>query len=172
MSSNAITFQNPIPKIYNRLPPPREDLDQVLACIFTGPAAPTDEDFKRCPLLFRRKKVTAALEWLKLNHKDYYDLEIDYDILATYPENDIPVVVDYPHAKTNRVPEATSVHDDNEEHGTETGDCSFVVHHLTGEDLDYDGAFPETLKAIAMDHVRQQRRVLMIGTLRKAKFLI
>ena len=121
MTSNAITFQNPTPKIYNRLPPPREDLDQVLACIFTGPAAPTEEDFERCPLLVRRKKVTAALEWLKLNHRDYYDLEIAYDILKTYPENNIPVVVDYRRAKTNRLPEATSVHDDHEEHGTETG---------------------------------------------------
>ena len=141
MSSNAVTFQNPIPKIYNRLPPPREDLDQVFACIFMGPAAPTDEDFKRCPLLFRHKKVTAALEWLKLHHKDYYDLEIAYDILETYPENNIPVVVDYRRAETNRVPEATSVHDDNEEHSTEKGDCSFVVHHLTGEDLDYKVLF-------------------------------
>ena len=43
------------------------------------------------------------------------------------------------------------------------GDCSFVVHHLTGEDLDYQGAFPEALKTIAMDHIRQQRKVLMIG---------
>jgi hypothetical protein len=95
MTSNAVTFHNPTPKIYNRLPPPREDLDQILACIFTGPAAPTEEDFERCPLLVRRKKVTTALEWLKLNHKDYYDLEISYDILKTYPENNIPVVVTF-----------------------------------------------------------------------------
>ena len=163
MCSNAITFQNPTSKIYDKLPPPREDLDQVLACIFTGPAAPTNEDFERCPLLVRRKKVTMALEWLKLNHKDYSDLEIAYDILKTYPENDIPVVVDYRHTNSNRLPETMSVHDDGEEQGTEEGDCSFVVHHLVGEDLNYKGAFPETLKTIAIDHIRRQRRVLAVG---------
>jgi hypothetical protein len=68
--------------------------------------------------------------------------------LKTYPENDIPVVVDYRHTKSTRLPEAMSVHDDKEELGTEQGDCPFVVYHLTGEDMDFKGAFPEALKTI------------------------
>jgi hypothetical protein len=76
MRANAITFSNPIPKVYDILPPPLEELDDVLAFIYTGPCQPTKADFNRTPLLVRRKQVRAALEWLKLNHCDYYDLEI------------------------------------------------------------------------------------------------
>ncbi|KAF8226331.1 hypothetical protein L208DRAFT_1302387 [Tricholoma matsutake] len=46
MRANAISFQNPIPKLYNVLPPPLEELDQVLACIFTGPCQPTEKDIQ------------------------------------------------------------------------------------------------------------------------------
>lgn len=37
MKANAVMFENPTPKIYQSLPPPREDLDDVIAFIFTGP---------------------------------------------------------------------------------------------------------------------------------------
>lgn len=95
MIANAITFKHPVEKIYTILPPPVEDLDDVLAFIYTGPTKPTPEDFKCIPLLVRRKKVAAALEWLKLNHSDYYDLEISYKNLDDYPEDVPPVVIDY-----------------------------------------------------------------------------
>ena len=52
-----------------------------------------------------------ALEWLKLNYKDYYDLEMSYEILMQYPEEGSPVVVTYKSAFENKLPEATSVHD-------------------------------------------------------------
>ena len=35
MRANAISFSNPMPKIYNVLPPPIEELDEVLAFIYT-----------------------------------------------------------------------------------------------------------------------------------------
>jgi hypothetical protein len=41
MKANVIMFENPMPKIYRRLPPPVEDLDEVLAFIYTGPCKPT-----------------------------------------------------------------------------------------------------------------------------------
>jgi hypothetical protein len=53
MRANAISFQNPIPKLYDVLPPPLEELDQVLACIFTGPCQPTEKDIECTPLLVR-----------------------------------------------------------------------------------------------------------------------
>ena len=71
MRANAVTFANPMPKIYHILPPPVDELDEVLAFIYTGPCQPTAEDFKRTPLLVRRNKVGKALEWLKLNHIGY-----------------------------------------------------------------------------------------------------
>jgi len=36
-------------------------------------------------MLVRRQNVQEALEWLKLNHQDYEDLEISQDNLASYP---------------------------------------------------------------------------------------
>jgi hypothetical protein len=81
MASHVIAFESPVPKLYHSLPPPLEDLDDVLAILFTGPCKPTEDDFKRTPLLIRRKYVADALEWLKLNHSDYTDLDISYDEL-------------------------------------------------------------------------------------------
>jgi hypothetical protein len=46
MRANAISFSNPMPKIYNILPPPIEEMDEVLAFIYTGPCKPTKADFK------------------------------------------------------------------------------------------------------------------------------
>ena len=86
MCANAISFSNPMPKIYNILPPPIEEMDEVLAFIYTGPCKPTKADFQRTPLLVRRLKVSKALHWLKLNHVDYYDCEISDKNLASYPE--------------------------------------------------------------------------------------
>jgi len=75
MASHVIAFETPISKVYQHLPPPMEDLDEVLAILFTGPCKPTEKDFQRTPLLVRRKQVACALEWLNLNHSDYADLE-------------------------------------------------------------------------------------------------
>jgi hypothetical protein len=161
LHSNAIAFANPTPKIYKILPPPVEELDDVLAFIFTGPAQPTQDDFKRTPLLVRRRKVTKALEWLKLNHIDYYDIDISYENINQYPEDSPPVVVDYRKSDTNKIPEGTSVHDMEDENGTETGDCPFVVHGLTGEELATKTL--GVLKAIAMKHLNNEGKILAIG---------
>ena len=51
MRANAIVFSNLTPKIYDILPPPKDEINEVLAFISTGPCQPTLEDFKRTPLL-------------------------------------------------------------------------------------------------------------------------
>lgn len=66
MCGNAVLFPNPTPAVYQELPPKKEELDEVLAVIFVGPARPIPEDLRRVPLLVSRNKVAAALEWLKL----------------------------------------------------------------------------------------------------------
>ena len=38
MRANAIMFPSPIPKVCNILPPPMEELDEVIAFMFTGVA--------------------------------------------------------------------------------------------------------------------------------------
>jgi len=133
MMANVIMFSNPMLKVYHKLPPSKEELDKVLAFIFTGSAQPCDKDFQRTPMLVRRNKVAAALEWLKLNHTDYDNLEISVENLNTYPLYSVPVSVDYrktSEGSSNKLASAMSVHDMEDEDGTEEGDCSFTVHGL------------------------------------------
>ena len=122
MTSHVIAFESPVPKIYHCLPPPIEDLDDVLAVLFTGPCKPTEKEFQRTPLLVRRYHVARALEWLKVNHADYVDLEISYDELNRYPEDSPPVSVEYCHSETNKVEEGTSVFDSSIDDGVADGD--------------------------------------------------
>jgi len=161
MRANAISFANPTPKIYNILPPPLEEMDDVLAFIYTGPCKPTKSDFERIPLLVRHKKVADALEWLKLNHQDYLDLEISYKNLSEYPEDMPPVVIDYKESIFNKDPESTAVNDMEDETGTEDGPCPFVVHGLTGEEYSTKGL--KALKAIALKHLTDNKKIAAVG---------
>jgi hypothetical protein len=161
MRANAVTFANPTPKIYDKLPPHSSELDEVLAFIYTGPCKPTKSDFERTPLLVRRKQVANALNWLILNHADYYNVEISAENLQSYPDDEIPVVVDYRHATTNKDPESTAVNDMDLEDGTESGPCPFVVHGLTGEQ--YSSKSTKALKAIALKHLHSNGGILGIG---------
>ncbi|KAJ6522933.1 hypothetical protein DFH09DRAFT_938126, partial [Mycena vulgaris] len=136
MSANAIMFSQPVLSILNKLPPSRDQMNEILAFVFTGSAAPTQEDFDRTPMLVRKKKVIDALEWLKLNHDSYSDLEISQENLDTYAERDIPVVVDWKRTKDEPQDSAlagtTAVNESVREQGTRTGKCTFAVHGLTG----------------------------------------
>src|SRR4051812_41769162 len=133
MRANAILFQNPIPKVYDILPPPKAELDEILACMFTGPCKPTHEDLLRTPLLVRHKKVTEALNWLLLNHIDYCDIKISKENMNQYEDGGIPVSIDYRQSIINKENEETSLHDTEGDDGVEEGDCSFVVHGLSGD---------------------------------------
>ena len=61
MIANAVIFEHPIQKLYTVLPRPIEEMDELLAFIFTGPCQPTADDFHRIPLLIHRNKVSKAL---------------------------------------------------------------------------------------------------------------
>jgi len=164
MHANVISFSNPMPKIYNVLPPPVEEMDEVLAFIYIGPCKPTKADFKRTPLLVRCLKMSKALLWLKLNHVDYYDCEISEENLASYPEEGPPVVVDYYPSSSNKNPESTSVHDLKEEDGTTEGPCPFIVHGLTGEE--FSTKTMKTIKAIALQHLTMRVKYLPLDMLK------
>jgi hypothetical protein len=92
MVAHAIAFESPVARVYHSLPPPVEDLDETLAILFTGTCKPTSSKYKCTPLLVHRKAVSCALEWLKIDHPDYSDLNITYDELEKYPE-DTPLSV-------------------------------------------------------------------------------
>jgi hypothetical protein len=57
MKANAIAFETPIPKVYNKLPPPRDEMDDVLAIFFTGPCKPTLKDYNQSLVLVQQNHV-------------------------------------------------------------------------------------------------------------------
>lgn len=164
MIANAIAFANPTVLVYSTLPPTCEEMSVILAFIYTGSSPPTDDDFKCTPMLVRREKVSKALDWLKLNHKDYSDLQISKENLSMYPLIGIPVEVSFKKTESSKPiipPQATSVHYDDDEPGTEEGQCPFVVHGLTGEE--YSTLSIQALKAEALSHLESGGLTLGIG---------
>ena len=55
MKANAICYAVPMPRIYSVLLSKKEELDEVLAFLYLGPSKPTPDDYKRTPLLVRKK---------------------------------------------------------------------------------------------------------------------
>ena len=161
LKANIIAFESPVQKIYDILPPPREDMDDVLAILFTGPCKPTEKDFARTPFLVRRNSVINALEWLRLNHADYSDIQISHENAMQYEEHMPPVSIEYKESTTNKVPEGTSVFDQELEDGTVERDCAFTVHGLTGENL--NTMTPSALKAMALRHLNSGGKMLAVG---------
>ena len=105
--------------------------------------------------------VIAALEWLRLNHSDYADIQISQENVKQYGESMPPVSVEYCEQVSNKVAEGTSVFDQEEEEGTAEGDCAFTVHGLTGENL--STMTPTALKAIALRHLNSGGKMLAVG---------
>jgi hypothetical protein len=161
MKAHAIAYQQPLPKVYNILPPPKADIEEVLAIMFTGPCKPTALDFQRTPFLVRWNEVKFALEWLILNHIDYADVSLSITNLNEYPEDIPPVGIEYKQMLHNKTPEGTSVHDMDDEDGTADGQCAFTVHGLTGEDLHIMST--NAVKVKALQHLNSQGKFLAIG---------
>lgn len=164
MRANAILYESPVCKVYNKLPPHKNEVDDIIACIFTGPTEPSDDDLKRIPLLVRRAYVRDALTWLKLNHEDYDDLEISEENISSYLDNQIPVSILHRKGdeETNKNPESTAVNDHEPEEGVLDGDCPFVVSGLSAEQLDNVKDLA-SLKALTMRTLRTDQKVLAIG---------
>ncbi|TFK65378.1 hypothetical protein BDN72DRAFT_731530, partial [Pluteus cervinus] len=136
-------------------------MDEVLSILFTGPIQPTEKDFARTPLLVRRNKVIEALEWLKLNHRDYDDIEISLDNIAQYPEDIPPVTVIYKYSESNKIPESQDLINIDEEDGVDAGPCPFAVHGLSGEAM--ANKTTEELKSIALKHMNAGGKMLAVG---------
>jgi hypothetical protein len=111
--------------------------------------------------LVQRKFVARALEWLKLNHVDYADLTISYEELEKYPEDIPPVSIEYKQAQSNKVPEGTSTFDQTVDDRVNEGECPFVVHGITGEQLSTKTV--ATLKGVALKHWNNRGAALAVG---------
>ncbi|KAJ3501946.1 hypothetical protein NMY22_g18752 [Coprinellus aureogranulatus] len=152
MKANVVAFESPIPRLYSMLPPPREDMEEVLAVFFTGPVKLTAEEMKKLrPFLVRRNHVRKALDWLKLNHCDYADIGISQDNLDSYPEDVPPVIVEYIPKLGNKSADNTAVYDMNDEDGTEEGECPFTVHGITARDIN-ETISVNRLRALSLHH--------------------
>lgn len=164
MRANVICFSNPMLKIYQILPPPRDELDEMIAFQWTGPCRPTSDDLKRTPLLVRRSKVKHALDWLKLNHCDYSDLIISDANLDSYGDDGVPVGYHFEESDPEQNDPMTSApHETSDDlEGTDSGPCPFMVHGLTGDA--FSKLNNEQIKAVALEHLKRgQKNILFIG---------
>lgn len=162
---NIIAFPNPVHLIYDILPPPMTEMNEVFAVILIGCKPPTDNDFEKKPLyMVRRKKVQDALEWLKLNHADYTDLIISHENLNEYPERGSPVPFLYltpDDITSNKHPESTSVHDPDIEEGVTDGIRVGVMHGLIEKDTPIKSW--AKLAGDAIKHLKQGGELLVVG---------
>ena len=161
MVSHVVAFESPVLRVYEELPPPKADMDEVLAIMFSGPTPPTDAEYRRLPLLVRRNKVSRALHWLVLNHSAYTNISISYKNLEEYPEDKPPVFVGYMKSESNRTSEELSVFDTGEDIGVQSGECPFVVHGLTGDSFETQTS--QKLKAEALRHLNSNGKFLVVG---------
>lgn len=164
MIANVISFEHPSMKIYDRLPLAKDDLDDVLAVVFTGVVKPNEDDMRRTPVLVRRNQVKRALEWLKLNHRNYADLEIDYKALNTYALEDVPIGVWHKPLgadEGNVLATTKSIFDNEDELGTSEGPCPFTVHGLTTEKFSTMSSTERKLAAV--QHLKNGGQFLAVG---------
>ena len=162
MTSHVIAFESPVPKIYSALPLPLNDLNDVLAIMFTGPASLCQDQYKHLlPLLVCRSHIACTLSWLILNSPDYEDVKINCEILEEYLEEVPPVQVIYKESDTNRIVEAKSIFNMHTKKGTDSGDCPFIVHMLTRKQ--HNSKLPNALKVIAMKYWNQGGKVLRVS---------
>lgn len=144
LTANAIIFGQPVARMYSMLPPPRKDIEECLAILFVGTAKPTREDIKCTPFIVRHDVVMRALHWLRLNHLDYYNIEISQAALQEYPEDEQPVGIVYRERDTDSG-ENLAVNQTEIDHAVESGECSFVVHGLCGSEF-ADMTFDQKLR--------------------------
>lgn len=62
--------------------------------------------------------MITVLEWLRLKHSNYAEIEISHENASQYDEDMPLVLVEYQPKLSNEVPEGTSVFDLEEEDGT------------------------------------------------------
>ncbi|EJD35468.1 hypothetical protein AURDEDRAFT_75282 [Auricularia subglabra TFB-10046 SS5] len=128
LNGNMICYPNPYPKLYHVLPPHRDDIDELLAIVFTGSSRPLDSDMKRVPFVIRRNVVIDALNWLKLNNYLYNDIIISEQNIESYEDAGLlPVAVPEVVCTSNNPVESRAANDNEESVGVSEGECVFSV---------------------------------------------
>ncbi|KAI0354566.1 hypothetical protein OH77DRAFT_1405085, partial [Trametes cingulata] len=137
LKANAIVFEQPVLKVYDVLPPPRSEIEDCFALLFTGPVKPTNDDYKRTPFVVRHRVVMGALRWLQLNHEQYYRVRISPENMAEFPDNEPPVCVVYRNQSVADGDEQNlAVYDVSDPRvGPSAESCPFMVHTLSAPAL-------------------------------------
>jgi hypothetical protein len=169
MRANTICFSQPVAKFYSVLPPPKEEIAEYLAVMFTGPVLPMNEEYKCTPLIVQHRAVHKTLVWLCRHHPLYTDLEISMRNLESYSDSGTPVAI--MHKVTNGEVDGRNlpVFDSSHNFATEDGSCTLAVHTLTGPEanvLSTDtllGASVKRFREGANKHFQSGRNVLAVG---------
>ena len=82
LKGHCLAVMQDLEEFAKRLPPRPADLPMVF---LIGPG-------QRIPLTANANKILAALQWLIEHHPYYKDVEIDFEALRSYPENDTDYV--------------------------------------------------------------------------------
>ena len=82
LKGHCLAVMQDLEEFAKRLPPRPSDLPMIF---LIGPG-------KRIPLTANANKILRALQWLIKNNPYYMDLEIDFDALSSYPQNDTDYV--------------------------------------------------------------------------------
>ncbi|KAF5343728.1 hypothetical protein D9758_016524 [Tetrapyrgos nigripes] len=159
MKANIMCFSNPVDKIYDILPLGKDELDKMIAFMFTGPSKPTPEQLRDTPLLVRQAVVKRALEWLKLNHKDYQDIAISDANLNSYDEEAVLFSYEYQEQQHNKDALTTAINEEIDDEGTESGPCPVTVHGLTGEE--FGAMTSREMRAAALKHLRENKKNIL-----------
>ncbi|KZV78014.1 hypothetical protein EXIGLDRAFT_634662, partial [Exidia glandulosa HHB12029] len=160
LTGNLICYPNPYPILNDVLPPHRDDLDDMLAIVFTGVARPTDEDRKRIPFAVRRNNVRRALEWLKRNNSLYRDLTISDSNLDSYEDGAIPIIMSWNEETDNNPLESRAANDNEEAIGADSGECPFAVNGVAYDFLTADNL--NAVKALTWNHMMQGGKALAV----------
>jgi len=127
MKLNVVCFDLPMPRVYQKLPPHHDEISEVLAFTFTESKVPGSEELKCTSILVQRNKVADALEWLKLNHSGYLDLNILYKNLESYNSEQPSITIICQESTDHIDPLTKSVYSNDSDDGVENGPCSFTV---------------------------------------------
>ncbi|OSC97385.1 hypothetical protein PYCCODRAFT_1448042 [Trametes coccinea BRFM310] len=148
-------------KLATVLPPVIDDIITPICVIFVGSERPSREwlEKKAKPLVVRRERILAALQWLKANNPLYSDVRIDADRVAALPANGmLPHDIQYLHPT-----ESTSATTARYDHADVSSVNEPSIENLQGDNVpfskviitDVDGRAPSSeLKAAAIRHIK------------------
>ncbi|KAI1782008.1 hypothetical protein LXA43DRAFT_907044, partial [Ganoderma leucocontextum] len=155
-------------EVAQALPPPLADLVTPVCVIFVGSNAPSLDWLRKKakPLIVRREKIRAALQWLKDHNVLYKDIRIDDDHLNTLPDDDIlPVHIEHvlpTAAQSVLTSHYDGVQDETDDEGTQLGASSRTINRdeVSFSKVvvtDVDGRAPANeLHAAAVRHIKEK----------------